>query len=147
SNFDRASFLMQITWRPFAEDGEEDQPWVAAGRGMFGRSLWLHSFQVVEFLPHYLTARTLGLHQPPLDLERLGRPGRRSRQCSGLESIDWADLYKGEVENWRAGGSLVSSDARSSEPYLEQFRAHYRDHLQLGSAPEVLSFFLSPLTF
>src|SRR5262249_43080564 len=138
---------MQITWRPFAEDGEEDQPWVAAGRRMFGRSLWLHSFQVVEFLPHYLTARTLGLHQPPLDLERLARPLRRSRRFAGLEIVDWADLYKGEVENRRAGGSVVVSDARSSEPYVEQFRAHYRDRLQLGSAPEVPSFFLSLITF
>src|SRR5262249_52908440 len=132
---DESSFL-QIVWQLFIADGVEDQPQVAARLPLFGRAIWLHSFQTVEYLPHQLIARTLGLHQPIVDLTRPTHP-RRHWRFSGFTDTDWVTINAAAMQDWEAGGTEVTSDAASNTAYVGAFREHYRTHLHLGSSAEV----------
>src|SRR5262249_26404949 len=119
------NFFLQIVWQPFTDDGVEGQPQVIAGLPLFGRAIWLHSFRTVEYLPHQLIARTLGLHHPVVDLTRPTHP-RRHWRFSGFVDTDWVTANAAAIQDWEAGGTEVTSDATSSAAYVESFREHYR---------------------
>src|SRR5262249_18620444 len=129
---------MQIDWRPYIDDGVAEQPWVAAGQEMFGRSIWLHSYHAVEYLPHHLIMRTLGLPQVAVDLTVVTHPRRRRRFVGGMV-IDWAGAYAPEVADWLARGTEVTSDAANNDAYLIGFREHYRELLHLDAVAGVMT--------
>src|SRR5262249_49077486 len=102
-----------------------------------------HSFHAVEYLPHHLIMRTLGLPQVEIDLSVITHPRRHRRFVGGID-VDWASVHAPEIADWLAGGTEVTSDTANNDAYLISFREHYRDLLHLDATVEVACF-LSPL--
>ena len=124
---------MQVVWQPYQEEDNTDQPWVSQGRDQFGKEIWLHYFNEVEFLLHRVVMKTLGLHQAIVDIparEIYGRP-RQSFRGRG-RARDWRIECTAQIADWDEGGAEVGSEAESSVAYLTWYRRAYRERLQLG---------------
>ena len=69
-------------WQPYLDQEDTEQQWVSQGRDRFGKEIWLHCLNEVEFLLNRVVMRTLGLHQAIVDIlarDIYGRPGRSFR--------------------------------------------------------------------
>ena len=99
----------------------------------FGKEIWLHCLNEVEFLLHRVVMRTLGLHQTIVDIparEIYGRPGRSLRGRG--RARDWRIECTAQIADWDEGGAEVGSEAENSVAYLTWYRRAYRERLQLG---------------
>ncbi|MQM18097.1 hypothetical protein Taro_051082 [Colocasia esculenta] len=118
--------------------GREDdaaQSWVERGRLYFGRDIWLHSFNTVVPLHHWLVARTLGLHQEvvefPTRQRSWERPGRSFR---GIQQVtDWTVRVREQLEDWEQRGKEVVSEATSDEDYFRAYARRYGARVYKGS--------------
>ncbi|MQM20627.1 hypothetical protein Taro_053651 [Colocasia esculenta] len=85
-----SSALGAVVWQPYLGEVDEGQPLLEPARPYFGRTVWIHTLNLVLPLHHYLTQRSLGLCQSVVEFpsrDRTPRPGRRFR---GLhDTTDW----------------------------------------------------------
>ncbi|MQL68913.1 hypothetical protein Taro_001213 [Colocasia esculenta] len=93
----------QVVWTPYLGEANTSHPAVAAGRPIFDRHLLLLCLGTCEPLYLELVVRTLGWHQPALEVPSLGRKGH-SRRRFFTEDRDWGEEHGSTVAYWRAGG-------------------------------------------
>ncbi|MQM21947.1 hypothetical protein Taro_054995 [Colocasia esculenta] len=122
----------QVVWTPYR--GEEDASHLAvvAGRPLFDRHLLLLCLETCEVLYLELVVRTLGWHQPAIEVPSLGREGH-SRRRFFTEDRDWGADHGSTVAYWRAGGEQVlhHEGLQDSSAYLEDYRTRYAGRLRL----------------
>ncbi|MQM04877.1 hypothetical protein Taro_037685, partial [Colocasia esculenta] len=70
----------QVVWTPYAGEADASYPAVAAGRPLFDRHLLLLCLGTCEVLYLELVVRTLGWHQPAIEVPSLGREGYSRRR-------------------------------------------------------------------
>ncbi|MQM22619.1 hypothetical protein Taro_055675 [Colocasia esculenta] len=70
----------QVVWTPYQGEIDVSHPAVAAGRPLFDRHLLLLCLGTCEPLYLELVVRTLGWHQPALEIPSLGREGHSRRR-------------------------------------------------------------------
>ncbi|MQM09715.1 hypothetical protein Taro_042592, partial [Colocasia esculenta] len=112
-----------VVWEPYVDQGDVDQPWVASGRPLFGRDIWVHCLSEIEPLRLRLAARTLGLHQKWLEEAEPRGIGRKT--CGKAKTVDWRTRFPEQYADWQRGGQLVESDAPDSIAYLRRFQEEY----------------------
>ncbi|MQM12355.1 hypothetical protein Taro_045270 [Colocasia esculenta] len=99
---------LDMVWQPYLGEGDEGQPWLAPARPYFGRSVWLHTLNLVLPLNLFLTQRSLGLRQSVVEFpvrDRFCLPGRSFR---GLhDTTDWRERVREQIENWECKGKAV----------------------------------------
>ncbi|MQL91255.1 hypothetical protein Taro_023869 [Colocasia esculenta] len=99
---------LDVVWQPYLGEGDEGQPWLVQARPYFGRSVWLHSLNLVLPLNLFLTQRSMGLRQSVVEFpvrDRFHRPGRSFR---GLhDTTDWRERAREPIENWERKGKGV----------------------------------------
>ncbi|MQM19632.1 hypothetical protein Taro_052639 [Colocasia esculenta] len=122
--------LGHIQWTPYVREDDATQPWVERGRPYFGRDIWLHCFNIVVLLHHWLVARTLGLHQAvvefPTRQRSWERPGRSFR---GIQQVtDWTV----RLDDWERRGKEVVSEATSDEDYFRAYARRYGAQVYKG---------------
>ncbi|MQM22791.1 hypothetical protein Taro_055849, partial [Colocasia esculenta] len=122
----------QMVWTPYRGEADTSHPAVAAGRPLFDRHLLLLCLGTCEVLYLELVVRTLGWHQPAIEVPSLGREGH-SRRRFFAEDRDWGEEHGSTVAYWREGGEQVlqQRDLQDSAAYLEGYRAHYAGRLRL----------------
>ncbi|MQM06930.1 hypothetical protein Taro_039763 [Colocasia esculenta] len=122
----------QVVWTPYVGEADASHPAVAAGRPLFDRHLLLLCLGTCEVLYLELVVRTLGWHQPAIEVPSLGREGH-SRRRFFAEDRDWGADHGSTVEYWREGGEQVLrvTDLRDSSAYMEDFQARYAGRLRL----------------
>ncbi|MQM02859.1 hypothetical protein Taro_035627 [Colocasia esculenta] len=122
----------QVVWTPYRGEADTLHPAVAAGRPLFDRHLLLLCLGTCEVLYLELVVRTLGWHQPAIEVPSLGREGH-SRRLFFAEDRDWGEEHGSTVAYWREGGEQVlqQRDLQDSAAYLEGYRAHYAGRLRL----------------
>ncbi|MQM01195.1 hypothetical protein Taro_033938 [Colocasia esculenta] len=122
----------QVVWNAYAGELDASHPAVAAGRPLFDHHLLLLYLGTCEVLYLELVVRTLGWHQPAMEVPSLGREGHSRRQFFS-EDRDWSTEHGSTVAYWRAGGDLVVQQAglQDSSAYLEDYRARYAGRLRL----------------
>ena len=77
--------------------------------------------------------RTLGLHQPIMDILEWSYFSCLGRSFWGQRRArDWWVDYASQIANWEEGSEEVESDIESSTEYLAWYRQTYRERLQLG---------------
>ncbi|MQL75161.1 hypothetical protein Taro_007515 [Colocasia esculenta] len=96
----------QVVWTPYAGEADASHPAVAAGRPLFDRHLLLLCLGTCEVLYLELVVRTLGWHQPAIEVPSLGREGH-SRRRFFAEDRDWGADHGNTVAYWREGGEQV----------------------------------------
>ncbi|MQL73939.1 hypothetical protein Taro_006296 [Colocasia esculenta] len=96
----------QVVWTPYAGEVDASHPAVVAGRPLFDRHLLLLCLGTCEVLYLELVVRTLGWHQPAMEVPSLGREGH-SRRRFFTEDRDWEQEHGSTVAYWRAGGDQV----------------------------------------
>ncbi|MQM21236.1 hypothetical protein Taro_054270 [Colocasia esculenta] len=96
----------QVVWTPYAGEADASHPAVAAGRPLFNRHLLLLCLGTCEVLYLELVVRTLGWHQPAIEVPSLGREGH-SRRRFFAEDHDWGADHGSTVTYWREGGEQV----------------------------------------
>ncbi|MQL67988.1 hypothetical protein Taro_000268 [Colocasia esculenta] len=69
----------QVVWTLYAGEADASHPAVAAGRPLFVRHLLLLCLGTCEVLYLELVVRTLGWHQPAIEVPSLGREGHSRR--------------------------------------------------------------------
>ncbi|MQM12668.1 hypothetical protein Taro_045587 [Colocasia esculenta] len=122
----------QVVWTPYAGEADASHPAVAAGRPLFDRHLLLLCLGTCEVLYLKLVVRTLGWHQPAMEVPSLGREGH-SRSRFFVEDRDWGLEHGSTVAYWQAGGDPVVrvTDLLDSSAYMEDYRARYAGRLRL----------------
>ncbi|MQL90874.1 hypothetical protein Taro_023471 [Colocasia esculenta] len=122
----------QVVWTPYAGEADASHPAVAAGRPLFDRHLLLLCLGTCEVLYLELVVRTLGWHQPAIEVPSLGREGH-SRRRFFAEDRDWGMDHGSTVAYWREGGEQVvrQTTLLDSSAYLEDYRARYAGRLRL----------------
>ncbi|MQM21946.1 hypothetical protein Taro_054992, partial [Colocasia esculenta] len=97
---------------------------VAAGRPLFDRHLLLLCLGTCEVLYLELVVRTLGWHQPVIEVPSLGREGH-SRRRFFAEDRDWGMDHGSIVAYWREGGEQVVRQTAllDSSAYMEDYQA------------------------
>ncbi|MQM22073.1 hypothetical protein Taro_055120 [Colocasia esculenta] len=122
----------QVVWTPYAEEVDAAHLAVAAGRPLFDRHLLLLCLGTYEVLYLELVVRTLGWHQPAMEVPSLGREGH-SRRRFFAEDRDWGEEHGSTVAFWRAGGDPVvqMTDLLDSSAYLEDYQRRYARRLRL----------------
>ncbi|MQL89953.1 hypothetical protein Taro_022536 [Colocasia esculenta] len=107
-------------WTPYVVEDDAAQPWVERGRPYFGRDIWLHAFNTVVPLHHWLVARTLGLHQAVVEFptrqrswERPGRSFRGIQQTSDSTRL---------VEDMMSSKRMAPSEGAGGEAPVEGCR-------------------------
>ncbi|MQM10005.1 hypothetical protein Taro_042891 [Colocasia esculenta] len=122
----------QVVWTPYRGEADASHPTVAAGRPLFDRHLLLLCLGTCEVLYLELVVRTLGWHQPAIEVPSLGREGH-SRRRFFVEDRDWGADHGSTVAYWREGGEQVLrvTDLRDSSAYMEDFQARYAGRLRL----------------
>ncbi|MQM21916.1 hypothetical protein Taro_054963 [Colocasia esculenta] len=122
----------QVLWTPYAGETDASHPAVAASRPLFDRHLLLLCLGTCEVLYLELVVRTLGWHQPVVEVPSLGREGH-SRRRFFAEDWDWSEEHGTTVAYWREGGEQVLRQAylQDSFAYLEGYWAHYAGRLRL----------------
>ncbi|MQL93776.1 hypothetical protein Taro_026424 [Colocasia esculenta] len=95
---------------------------VAAGRPLFDRHLLLLCLGTCEVLYLELVVRTLGWHQPAIEVPSLGREGH-SRRRFFAEDRNWGADHGNTVAYWSEGGKQVVrvTDLPDSSAYMEDF--------------------------
>ncbi|MQM23457.1 hypothetical protein Taro_056521 [Colocasia esculenta] len=96
----------QVVWTPYLGEAAASHPAVAAGRLLFDRHLLLLYLGTCEPLYLELLVRTLGWHQPILEVPSLGREGHSCRWFF-TEDHDWGEEHGSTVAYWRGGGEQV----------------------------------------
>ncbi|MQL91648.1 hypothetical protein Taro_024260 [Colocasia esculenta] len=129
---DQCSLLLQVVWTPYVGEVDASHPAVAAGRPLFDHHLLLLCLGTCEVLYLELVVRTLGWHQPAVEVPSLGREGH-SRRWFFAEDRDWSEEHGTTVAYWREGGEQVlrQTDLEDSAAYLEGYRACYAGRLRL----------------
>ncbi|MQM23251.1 hypothetical protein Taro_056314 [Colocasia esculenta] len=122
----------QVVWNPYVREADASHPAVAAGRPLFNRHLLLLCLGTCEVLYLELVVRTLGWHQPAIEVPSLGREGH-SRRRFFVEDRDWGADHGSTVAYWREGGERVLrvTDLLDSSAYMEDFQARYAGRLWL----------------
>ncbi|MQM22383.1 hypothetical protein Taro_055433 [Colocasia esculenta] len=122
----------QVVWTPYVGEADASHPAVAAGRPLFDRHLLLLCLGTCEVLYLELVVRTLGWHQPAIEVPSLGREGH-SRRRFFAEDRDWGADHGSTVAYWREGGEQVVrvTDLQDSSAYMEDYQARYAGRLQL----------------
>ncbi|MQM22461.1 hypothetical protein Taro_055511 [Colocasia esculenta] len=123
SKMNLANPLVQVVWEPYADQGDDDQPWVVSGRPLFRRDIWVHCLNEIEPLCLQLAARTLGLHQRWLEETEPRGIGKKTR--GKAKTVDWRTRFPDQYADWQRGGQLVESDAADSTAYLRRFQEEY----------------------
>ncbi|MQM13949.1 hypothetical protein Taro_046875 [Colocasia esculenta] len=116
----------QVVWTPYQGEADASHPAVAAGRPLFDRHLLLLCLGTCEVLYLELVVRTLGWHQPAIEVPSLGREGH-SRRRFFTEDRDWGAGHGSTIAYWREGGEQVVrvTDLLDSSAYMEDFQARY----------------------
>ncbi|MQL78055.1 hypothetical protein Taro_010466 [Colocasia esculenta] len=112
-----------VVWEPYVDQGDVDHPWVASGRHLFRRGIWVHCLNEIEPLRLRLAARTLGLHQRWLEETEPRGIGKKTR--GKAKTVDWRTRFPEQYTDWQRGGQLVESDAPDSIAYLQRFQEEY----------------------
>ncbi|MQM11336.1 hypothetical protein Taro_044240 [Colocasia esculenta] len=112
-----------VVWEPYADQGDEDQPWVMSGRPLFRRDIWVHCLNEIEPLRLRLAVRTLGLHQRWKEETESRGIGKKTR--GKAKTVDWRTRFPDQYADWQRGGQLVESDATDSTAYLRRFQEEY----------------------
>ncbi|MQL93641.1 hypothetical protein Taro_026289 [Colocasia esculenta] len=122
----------QVVWTPYRAEADASHPAVAAGRPLFDRHLLLLCLGTCEVLYLELVVRTLGWHQPAIEVPSLRREGH-SRRRFFAEDRDWGADHGSTVAYWREGGERVLrvTDLLDSSAYMEDFQARYAGRLRL----------------
>ncbi|MQL89331.1 hypothetical protein Taro_021904 [Colocasia esculenta] len=122
----------QVVWTPYAGEADASHPAVAASRPLFDRRLLLLCLGTCEVLYLELVVRTLGWHQPAIEVPSLGREGH-SRRRFFAEDRDWGVDHGSTVAYWREGGERVLrvTDLQDSSAYMEDYQARYAGRLRL----------------
>ncbi|MQL83620.1 hypothetical protein Taro_016113 [Colocasia esculenta] len=122
----------QVAWTPYAGEADASHPAVAAGGPLFDRHLLLLCLGTCEVLYLELVVRTLGWHQPAMEVPSLGREGH-SRRRFFAEDRDWSEEHGSTFAYWRSGGDQVlrQADLQDSSAYMEDYRARYAGRLRL----------------
>ncbi|MQL85265.1 hypothetical protein Taro_017781 [Colocasia esculenta] len=122
----------QVVWTPYRGEADASHPAVAAGRPLFDRHLLLLCLRTCEVLYLELVVRTLGWHQPAIEVPSLGREGH-SRRRFFAEDRDWGADHDSTVAYWREGGEQVVrvADLCDSSAYMEDYQARYAGRLRL----------------
>ncbi|MQL68191.1 hypothetical protein Taro_000457 [Colocasia esculenta] len=122
----------QVVWTPYVGEADCSHPAVAAGRPLFYRHLLLLCLGTCEVLYLELVVRTLGWHQPAIEVPSLGREGH-SRRRFFAEDRDWGADHGSTVAYWREGGEQVVrvTDLQDSSSYMEDYHARYAGRLRL----------------
>ncbi|MQM06274.1 hypothetical protein Taro_039097 [Colocasia esculenta] len=100
--------LDQVVWTPYAGETDASHPAVVASRPLFDRHLLLLCLGMWEILYLDLVVRTLGWHQPAMEVPSLGREGHSRRQFFE-ENRDWSEEHGSTVAYWRGGGEVTGS--------------------------------------
>ncbi|MQM23565.1 hypothetical protein Taro_056631 [Colocasia esculenta] len=118
----------QVVWTPYAGEADASHPAVAAGRPLFDRHLLLLCLGTCEVLYLELVVRTLGWHQPAIEVPSLGREGH-----SRAEDRDWGADHGSTVAYWRGGGEQVVRQTAllDSSAYMEDYQARYAGRLRI----------------
>ncbi|MQL86509.1 hypothetical protein Taro_019046 [Colocasia esculenta] len=116
----------QVVWTPYTGEADASHPAVAAGRPLFDRHLLLLCLGTCEVLYLELVVRTLGWHQPAIEVPSLGREGH-SRRRFFAEDRDWGADHDSTVAYWREGGEQVVRQTAllDSSAYMEDYQARY----------------------
>ncbi|MQL78545.1 hypothetical protein Taro_010963 [Colocasia esculenta] len=122
----------QVVWTPYVGEADASHPAVAAGRPLFDRHLLLLCLGTCEVLYLELVVRTLGWHQPAIEVPSLGREGH-SRRRFFAEDRHWGADHGSTVAYWRDGGERVArvTDLQDSSAYMEDYQARYAGRLRL----------------
>ncbi|MQL86943.1 hypothetical protein Taro_019481 [Colocasia esculenta] len=122
----------QVVWTPYAGEADASHPAVAAGRPLFDRHLLLLCLRTCEVLYLELVVRTLGWHQPAIEVPSLGREGH-SRRRFFAEDRDWGADHGSTVAYWSEGREQVVrvTDLLDSSAYMEDYQARYAGRLRL----------------
>ncbi|MQM02271.1 hypothetical protein Taro_035039 [Colocasia esculenta] len=122
----------QVVWTPYVGEADASHPAVAAGRPLLDRHLLLLCLGTCEVLYLELVVRTLGWHQPAIEVPSLGREGHSRRQFFA-EDRDWGADHGSTVAYWRDGGEQVIrvTDLQDSSAYMEDYQARYAGRLRL----------------
>ncbi|MQL97931.1 hypothetical protein Taro_030622, partial [Colocasia esculenta] len=122
----------QVVWTPYAREADASHPAVAAGRPLFNHHLLLLCLGTCEVLYLELVVRTLGWHQPAIEVPSLGREGH-SRRRFFAEDRDWGMDHNSTVAYWHDGGEQVVRQTAllDSSAYMEDYQARYAGRLRL----------------
>ncbi|MQM14643.1 hypothetical protein Taro_047579 [Colocasia esculenta] len=122
----------QVVWTPYAGEADASHPAVAAGRPLFDRHLLLLCLGTCEVLYLELVVRTLGWHQPAIEVPSLGREGH-SRRRFFAEDHDWGTDHGSTAAYWHEGGEQVvrQTGLLDSSAYMENYQAQYAGRLRL----------------
>ncbi|MQL69236.1 hypothetical protein Taro_001525 [Colocasia esculenta] len=128
----------QVVWTPYRGEEDASHPAVAAGRPLFDRHLLLLCLGTCEVLYLELVVRTLGWHQPAIEVPSLGREGH-SRRRFFAEDRDWGADHGSTVAYWRAGGEQVlrHEGLQDNSAYLEDYRTRYAGIWQMPESQAI----------
>ncbi|MQL89616.1 hypothetical protein Taro_022195 [Colocasia esculenta] len=82
----------QVVWTPYTREVDASHPVVVVGHPLFDRHLLLLCLGTCEVLYLELVVRTLGWHQPAVEVPFLGREGH-SRRRFFAEDRDWSEEH------------------------------------------------------
>ncbi|MQM08457.1 hypothetical protein Taro_041312 [Colocasia esculenta] len=117
---------LDVVWQPYLGEGDEGQPWLAQARPYFGRSVWLHTLNLVLPLHLHLCQRSLGFRQRVVEFPVWDRFRRLGRSFRGLhDTTDWRERAREQIENWERKGKAVKSDATTDDAYLQAYALKY----------------------
>ncbi|MQL95863.1 hypothetical protein Taro_028530, partial [Colocasia esculenta] len=121
-----------VVWTPYAGEADASHPAVTVGHPLFDRHLLLLCMGTCEVLYLELVVRTLGWHQPAMEVPSLGREGHSHRRFF-TKDRDWSEEHGSTVAYWRAKGDQVlrQADLQDSSAYMEDYRARYAGRLRL----------------
>ncbi|MQL70956.1 hypothetical protein Taro_003260 [Colocasia esculenta] len=122
----------QVVWTPYTGEADVSHSAVAAGWPLFDRHLLLLCLGTCEVLYLELVVRTLGWHQPAIEVPSLGREGH-SRRRFFAEDHDWGTDHGSTVAYWPEGSEQVvwQTALLDSSAYMEDYQARYAGRLRL----------------
>ncbi|MQM15788.1 hypothetical protein Taro_048742 [Colocasia esculenta] len=121
-----------MVWTPYQGEADASHPAVAAVCPLFDHHLLLLCLGTCEVMYLELVVRTLGWHQPAIEVPSLGREGH-SRRRFFTEDRDWGADHGSTVAYWREGGEQVVRQTAllDSSAYMEDYQAQYAGRLRL----------------
>ncbi|MQM10910.1 hypothetical protein Taro_043811 [Colocasia esculenta] len=118
--------FLQVVWQSYLGESDEGQPWLVQARPYFGRSVWVHAFNLVLPLRLFLFQHSLGLQQSAAEFpiwDRYHRPGRSFRGLHG--TTDWRERAKKQISDWERKGKAVKSTVTTDDAYLQAYALKY----------------------